>query len=93
MICHLPGSNDGKRSNRAKQNSKLMSNLILILAESHDTTTYLNAVSLKNRHGKRMRLCLRILGYLKHITTAKTQSQSFEKASAFFEQWTTLKRI
>ena len=90
MICHLPCSDDGKRLKRAKQNSKLMSNLILILAENHDTTTYLNAVSLKNRHGKRMRLCLHIHGYLKHITTAKTQNRNFEKNFAFFDQWTTL---
>ena len=90
-ICHLPGSDDGKRLKRAKQNSKLMSNVILILAENHDTTTYLNAVSLKNRIGKRMRLCLHVLGYLMHITTSKTQNQNFEEKSVFFEEWTTLK--
>ena len=42
MIRNLSGSDDNKKSKRAKQNSKLMSNIILILAENHGTATYLN---------------------------------------------------
>ena len=79
MICHLPGSDDKKRSKCAKQNSRLMSNFILILTENHGTTAYLNAVSLKDSRDKKMRVFLHSLGYLVHVTTGKIKIRIWRK--------------